>query len=35
MRLKLYDKTAERLTSFGVSNTNIGDPIGEILHSNK
>ena len=31
IRLKFYDKTAEKLTSTGVSETNPRDPLGPLL----
>lgn len=31
MRFKFYDKTAEKLTSLGVSNNKIRDPLARLL----
>lgn len=31
MRFKIYDKTAEKLTSLGVSNNKIRDPLSKLL----
>jgi len=31
MRFKIYDKSAEKLTSLGVSNNDVRDPLAKLL----
>ena len=34
MRFKLYNKTAEKITSLGVTRNNIGDPFAKLVLTN-